>query len=104
MSTIKWADLTTKQREHLKLACEGINPKNEKIDQLTLDALKDMGLVHKTTNRKGRTVWRTTDTGRGLVASRGLLPTFLHRRSQYGYTSSYHQAMKGEPEVMPDAA
>lgn len=104
MSTIKWADLTPTQREHLKLACEGINPKNENIDQAILTALKDLGLVHKTTNRKGRTVWRTTDTGRGLVASRGMLPTFLHRRSQYGYTSSHHQAMTGEPEVIRDAA
>jgi hypothetical protein len=104
MATIKWADLTTKQREHLKHACESINPKDDKIDQPTLDALKDMGLIHKTTNRKGRTVWRTTDTGRGLVASRGLIPTFLHRRSQYAYTHSYHQAMAGEPEVMNEAA
>jgi hypothetical protein len=96
----KWADLTTKQREHLKLACEGINPRRPDINDATLAALKDMGLVHQTTNRKGRTVWRTTDAGRGLVASRGMLPTFLHRRSQYGYTASRHQAMAAEPEAI----
>jgi hypothetical protein len=106
MADVKWTDLKVKQREHLWLACaRGLNPAADTIDDDAIDALKAAGLIHKTTNRKGRVLWRPTDTGRGLVASRGLIPTFLHRRySQSNYTHSYRHAMKGEPEVMDDAA
>jgi hypothetical protein len=120
--TTKWADLTTIQRSALVCATgQGIAPKDLPltitvpkvtsdgsrtitITETTVRALVDMQLLHLTANRKGRALYRPTDTGRGLVASRGLLPTFLHRRSQYGYTHSYHQAMTGEPEVIQDAA
>jgi hypothetical protein len=105
MTTTTWAKLTPKQRKHLIQACsEGINPKNPMFDADTLAALKAAGLLHKTASRKGRVLWRPTDTGRGLVASRGMIPTFLHQRSEYGYTHSYHQALRGEPEAMEDAA
>lgn len=101
----KWADLSQKERKHLIFACaQGINPKDKTCDTQVIKALKDTGLIHKVANRKGRILWRPTDAGRGLIASRGLLPTFLHRRSEYGYTHSYHQAMPGEPEVIQDAA
>jgi hypothetical protein len=100
-----WANLTQKQRRHLIFACsQGLNPKDKSLDHGTIESLETAGLIHRVVNSKGRALWRPTDTGRGLVASRGLIPTFLHRRSQYGYTNSYHQAMCGEPEVMDDAA
>lgn len=106
MPDVKWKDLNTKQRQHLILACsQGLNPTAETTNTEAVKALKDAGLIHKTTNRKGRVLWRPTDTGRGLVASRGMIPTFLHRRySQSNYTHSYRHAMRGEPEVIDDAA
>ena len=33
--------------------------------------LETAGLIHKRTSKKGRTSWRVTDTGRGLVMAHG---------------------------------
>lgn len=95
--------LTPTQRKALRTACAtGIRPVDigESVKLVTIVSLEARGLVHLRTNRRGRKLWRTTDTGRGLVASSGLLPTFLHRRSEYGYTHTLAQAMLGEPEVI----
>jgi hypothetical protein len=119
---IAWKDLTPTQRHALIRATgQGIAPKDlplqftvptatgddtrtVTITAKVLHELERHGLAHLTVNRRKRATWRPTDSGRGLVASRGLLPTFLHRRSEHGYTSSYHQAMTGEPEAIRDAA
>jgi hypothetical protein len=65
-----------------------------------LRALESKGLAHLRISRKKREVWRATDTGRGLIAQSGLAPTFLHRRSEHGYTHSLAHAMPREPEVI----
>ena|SRR6185436_18854139 len=96
-----WATLTPRQRKHLTMACsQGLNPKLSTVDMQVVTALDSLGLVHETMNRKNRPVWRPTTKGRQLVASRGMVATYPHRRSQYGYTQSSHQAMLGEPEVI----
>ena len=98
---ITWAALTPRQRKHLTTACaQGLNPKLPTVDTTAITALEGLGLVHETLNKKNRPVWRPTTKGRQLVASRGMVATFLHRRSQYGYTASTHQAMHSEPEVI----
>jgi hypothetical protein len=65
------------------------------------DLLKDAGLIHKRTSKKGRTSWRATDVGRGLCAAH--VPLFLHRRGFPSYTRKPHEAWFGEPEVMEAA-
>jgi hypothetical protein len=96
-----WASLTQRQRKHLTMACsQGLNPKLPTTDMEAIEALEGLGLIHETANKKNRPVWRPTVEGRTLVASRGMVATFMHRRSQYGYTSSSHQAMLSEPEVI----
>lgn len=63
--------------------------------------LEDAGLIHKRTSRKGRTSWRVTDVGRGLVCAH--VPVFLHRRGFPSYTHQPWRAMHGEPEVIEAA-
>lgn len=100
--TSTWAELTSTQRRYLIAACgRGLTPT---VELVAIWALQDAGLIHRTTSRKGRVRWQATDLGRGLVASRGLIPTFLHQRSQYGYTHHHRQAMRDELESMGHAA
>ena len=66
----------------------------------TINALAQRGLIHRRTSRKGKTSWRATDTGRGLIASAGLVATYLHRRSQYAYTHLEIFALLREPEAI----
>ena len=93
--------LSPVQRRTLVLCiAQGVRKDEPGISKATLRALQARGLIHLRTSRKKREVWRATDAGRGLIARSGLEPTFLHRHSAYGYTSSLAQAMPHEPEVM----
>jgi len=93
--------LTPRQQHALILAiAQGIRPDNPAVAAATIRSLHARGLIHLRTSRKRKALWKATDAGRGLIARTGLEPTFLHRRSQYGYTHRYSQAMAREPEVM----
>lgn len=96
------AALTYAQRRALRIACTGIASRDvgKQVTARTITTLAGAGLIHQRTSRKGRSVWRATDVGRGVVASSGLVPTFLHRMSQYGYTHDLALALRHEPEVM----
>jgi len=98
---VKAAPLSTRQR-HVLIVClwQGYRNDDSARPKGTLRTLESRGLVHLMVSRKRREVWRATDVGRGLIASEGLRPELLHRRSQYGYTHSPAQAMRGEPEAM----
>jgi hypothetical protein len=99
-----WAQLTPTQRTYLRAACDrGLIPTSA-LDMGAVGGLRDDGLVHQTTSQKGGTRWKATDSGRGLVASRGLVPCWPHLYSQYGYAHSHDQAMRHEPESMGGAA
>jgi hypothetical protein len=90
------------------------------------------GLIHKRTSKKGRTSWRCTDTGRGVVMEhvgtfmvRAASPAIRYRTlppragkkkgrhaiddrdagvADKGYTHKPWRAMRGEGEVMGEAA
>jgi hypothetical protein len=66
-----------------------VNPKAKKntVPADLLEQLHGLGYAHLTMGQKG-VVWRATDAGRGWVAATGLLPVFLHRRSELGTTHS----------------
>lgn len=66
-----------------------VNPKAKKntVPADLLQELDGLGYAHLTMGQKG-VVWRATDAGRGWVAATGLLPVFLHRRSELGTTHS----------------
>jgi hypothetical protein len=100
-----WAQLTPTKRDYLRISCDrGLKP-TDTLDQKAIAELEVEGLIHRTTSKKGRARLQATDTGRGLVASRGLLPTYLRAAyKQSHYTHSYHQAMRDEPESMGHAA
>jgi hypothetical protein len=105
MSPPTWADLKPEDRVYLLRACtQGLNPKNRLIPKDVIERLLEAGLIAETTNKKGRPLWRPTADGIILIASRGLEPTFLHQRSEYGYTNRASQAMSQEPEVMDESA
>lgn len=93
--------LSPRQR-HVLILCiaQGVRKDESGVPATTLRALEIKGLIHLRVSRKKREVWRATDAGRGLIARSGLEPTFLHRRSEYGYTHSLAHAMRGEPEAM----
>ena len=94
--------MTTDRRQALALAAaRGINPKtDDHVPAKVLADLEQAGLIHLTKTKKGRPTWKATDEGRGLLSRSGLLPVFMHRRSQHGYTSSLALAMWSEPEVL----
>jgi len=98
---MKVAPLSARQRSVL-IACvwRGYRHDDPNAPKGTLRTLESRGLVALRVSRKQREVWRATDVGRGLIAAEGLRPELLHRRSQYGYTHSPAQAMRGEPEAM----
>lgn len=95
--------LTRAQRRVLCLACaQGIAPRDVggAVRDATVTSLEARGLIALRTNRKGRTLWRATDAGCRVVASVGLVPTFLHRHVAYGYTHTLARAAWREPEVI----
>lgn len=93
--------LSAPQRRVLILCiAQGVRKDEPGVSKSTLRSLHARGLIHLRTSRKKREVWRATDDGRGLIAKAGLLPTFMHRHSQYGYTHSLAHAMPREPEVI----
>ena len=96
---MKPAPLSARQR-YVLILCVAQGIRKDEAPKRELRALEARGLVHLRVSRKKREVWRATDVGRHLIASEGLAPEFLHRRSQYGYTRSRAQAMRSEPEVM----
>jgi hypothetical protein len=101
VSGVTWKALRPREREYLMLSCsQGINPKNRLMDKAVLGSLEVHGLIQEATNKKGRLLWRPTVLGLEVIASRGMRPTFLHQRSQYGYTHVLRNAMPREPEVM----
>lgn len=102
------ADLTPiMQHTLIRATTQGIRPQDvgtqdqHTVHPATLKALCGRELIHLTTNRKGRALWRPTDVGRGLVAEH--VPLFLHRRPHRNYTHEFRFAVWAEPEVI-DAA
>lgn len=96
------AALSPAQRRVLVLCvARGVCRDDSGVPKQTLRALEAKGLIHLRISRKRREVWRATDSGRGLIARSGLEPTFLHRRSEHGYTHSLAHALPREPEVIP---
>lgn len=105
MATIKWGDLKREERDILMRACsQGINPKNRLVPKPLIDHLLELDLIQEATNKKGKLLWRPTAAGLTLIAERGLAPTFLHQRSEFGYTDRPGFAMNREPEVMDESA
>jgi hypothetical protein len=102
-------DLGPAQQRFLLRACvEGVALDDPLATQLITkqkgtraQMLERAGLIHKRTSKKGRTSWRCTDVGRGLVAAH--VPVFLHRRGFPSYTQHTWRAMRDEPEVMEAA-
>jgi DNA-binding PadR family transcriptional regulator len=93
--------LSPAQRRVLVLClARGVAKGDRGVSKATLRALEAKGLIHVRVSRKRREIWRATDAGRGLIARSGLEPTFLHRRSEYGYTHSVAHALPHEPEVI----
>jgi hypothetical protein len=96
-----FAALGPKQRRFmLKAMNEGVALDDPLATRERTGNLKAAGLIHQRTSRKGRTTWRCTDVGRGLVMAH--VPVFLHVRGFPSYTKSSHEAMLGEPEVAGD--
>ena len=75
----------------------------------TRAALVKNGLIHLVKNKKGRPLWRATDSGRAVVMAkppRFLMPAGRPRRigeepsdADLGYTTVPAFAMRGEPEA-----
>lgn len=97
------ADFGPRQQDFLLKACsQGVPLDDPLATDTRVGQLEGAGLIHRRTSKKGRTSWRLTDAGRGVVS--GHVPTFLHRRGFPSYTHQQHRAMLGEPEVIRDAA
>lgn len=99
------ADFTPIQQDFLLRAYwEGVLPDDPLATPKRTEKLSAAGLIHKRTSKKGRTSWRVTDFGRGIVAAH--VPWFLHKRGFPSYTHQPWKAMKGEPETVdrPEAA
>lgn len=104
-----FTDLGPAQQRFMVRAChEGVELDDPLAVQLITkekgtraQILEARGLIHKRTSKKGRTSWRATDDGRGLVAAH--VPLFLHRRGFPSYTQHTWRAMRDEPEVMEAA-
>ena len=92
------ADLTpAMQAALIRAHTQGLPCTDPGVHPRTVQALQTRGLIHRRTSQKGRTSWRATDTGRGLVCMH--VPRLLAARSQYGYTHRPSQAMWQEPEA-----
>lgn len=101
MPGVMWDTLTRVERLVLEEACrQGLNPKRLRYRKQVVEDLAEIGLLQLARNRKGRPLWRPTGEGIVVYAQRGLVPTFLHKQSQYGYTHRFGSAMVGEPEVI----
>ena len=85
----------------LKAHTQGVDLDDVLCTPARIEKLEKAGLIHQRQSRKGKTKWRVTDVGRGLVCAH--TPVFLHRRGFPSYTSKPWQAMVGEPEVMEAA-
>jgi hypothetical protein len=75
------ADLTDNMRTALvHCASRGVLPTEfgDRWPNVTRQALVQHELIHLVRNRKGRELWRPTDTGRGLVAAH--IPRLLAAR------------------------
>lgn len=97
------ADFGPRQREFLLRAfTQGVDLDDPLATPARTGKLEMTGLIHKRTSKKGRTSWRVTDIGRGIVT--GHVPTLLAARSEYGYVHKPWLAMKGEPECINRAA
>jgi hypothetical protein len=92
------ADLTpSMQTVLIRAYTQGIELEDPRVSARTIGALEARGLIHLRTSKKGRTSWRTTPTGYGLVVLQ--VPRFLAARSEYGYTHLPSKAMRHEPEA-----
>jgi hypothetical protein len=104
------ADLTDNMRTALvHCASRGVLPTEfgDRWPNVTRQALLQHELIHLVRNRKGRELWRPTDTGRGLVAMH--IPSLLVPAGRpgrdldgsgpRGYTNRLHEAMRHEAEA-----
>ena len=93
---------TTQRKMLLRAVSQSVRTDDKNLRQHDIDALEKLAgwqLVRVVQTRKNGQAWKATDKGRGMVAATGLEPCFLHRRSQHGYTESFAEAMRGEPEA-----
>lgn len=96
-------DLRPPMRRALLLAANnGILAGEDGVHRSTVRALEARGLVHKRTSKKGRSAYRPTDVGRGLIAQDA--PVFLHQRMYRNYTRDPAQAVRGEDPCMHEIA
>jgi hypothetical protein len=97
VKTSRLADLTPPMQAVLIRACTQGVGLDEPVHPRTIRALEARNLIHQRTSPKGRTSWRTTPAGYGLMVLD--VPRFLAARSEYGYTHLSSRAMRHEPEA-----